>query len=213
MWQIDQWPIPTFHVFLSHCREDRGWLVEPLIKRLARRGILAWYDQQNYPRATDAAQSLQDGLIKCRHAVFLSSHDYLEQPRGWNHWELAFATVIQANLQSQIPLTNFILPIGLIDRTDPSLAGTAWQFIEAPRWMFCPRTCRSTSPARDRATAVGWAADQITRFVYEQQDYARDVEQRIHTNPFLRMDVEGPGPGLIHDQRRDRILLRDNLHI
>ncbi len=49
LWQIQSFPSCTHHVFLSHCREDREWLVFPLEEELRRRGVIPWLDRHEYP--------------------------------------------------------------------------------------------------------------------------------------------------------------------
>ncbi len=50
-WQIRYWPEVEWHVFLSHCQEDRELLVLPIFDELVRRGVVPWVDQHHYPEA------------------------------------------------------------------------------------------------------------------------------------------------------------------
>ncbi|HUG90408.1 MAG TPA: toll/interleukin-1 receptor domain-containing protein, partial [Planctomycetaceae bacterium] len=69
-WSITQWPVCEYHVFLSHCAEDRKRLVLPVYRRLQQSGITPWIDQHDYPSGRDPFESLRENLLRCRHIVY-----------------------------------------------------------------------------------------------------------------------------------------------
>jgi len=48
LWQIRSFPSCDYHVFLSHSQEDRDPLIEPTRKKLASRGVVPWFDREDY---------------------------------------------------------------------------------------------------------------------------------------------------------------------
>lgn len=70
-WSISHFPACQFHVFLSHCDEDRRWRVFPLRERLESLGMPAWLDRHDYPAGTTPFEALREAILKYRHIVYL----------------------------------------------------------------------------------------------------------------------------------------------
>lgn len=169
-WQIQFFPPCTHHVFLSHCREDREWLVCPLKEGLERRGILSWLDLHDYPYGRTSLEALRDSVLQCRHTVFLVTANMLEQPRGWGIIELAWADLLQENLrETGGTLQNIMLPLFFLAHDNERLARSAWQ------------------PLRDRAVfhhprdgdALAWALRQIEDFLLREMQRSADLSAEI----------------------------------
>jgi hypothetical protein len=187
-WQIQSFPACTHHVFLSHCREDREWLVFPLNEGLQNRGILTWLDRHDYPYGRTSYEALRDGVLQCRHTVFLITGSMLEQPRGWGLIELAWADLLQENLRTTGgTLQNIILPLFFLAHDNGRLPRSAWH------------------PLRDRAVfhhprdgdALAWALRQIEAFVIREMRRAQDLAMVIRQDKQLRSQLTARG-GLIH---------------
>ena len=81
-WEIQFFPLCTHHVFLSHCREDRQWLLHDVCEELQRREVIPWFDQHDYPYGRASFQALRDCVLKSRHVVFFVTDAMLSQARG-----------------------------------------------------------------------------------------------------------------------------------
>ena len=110
-WQIQSFPACTHYVFLSHCGEDREWLVLPLYERLQSLGIVPWLDRHDYPFGRTSLEALRDGVLKSGR-IILVTKAMLEQSRGWSVVELAWAELLQDNLrEAGAALQNVSLPL------------------------------------------------------------------------------------------------------
>jgi hypothetical protein len=164
-WQIQFFPPCTHHIFLSHCREDREWLVLPLYERLQSLGIVPWLDRHDYPYGRASFEALRDGVLKSRHVVFLVTKAMLAQSRGWSIVELAWAELLQDNLRDAgAVLQNISLPLFFLEQGSEQLLRTVWQSV------------------RDRAAfhlppedPIGWASRQIAAFVSREERRALDI--------------------------------------
>src|SRR5579883_3038185 len=97
-WQFSQFPELTHSVFLSHSAEDRTWLVQPVMAELKRRGIKAWFDQDDYPYAHDPFAALRESLLRCRAVVYFITDAALRNWRGWQSAERAYGAIISDQL-------------------------------------------------------------------------------------------------------------------
>jgi len=133
--------------------------VYPLFDNLQNRGIIPWLDRHDYPHGRTSFQALRDGVLHCRHTVFLVTVAMLEQPRGWTIMELAWAVLLQENLrESGGILHTILLPLFFLDPTDVRLPRCAW-FPVRDRALFYQEN--------DGDPAV-WAARQIEAFVLRE---------------------------------------------
>jgi hypothetical protein len=48
-WSLSSFPTCRYHVLLSHCAEDRDWLVAPLIERFESGWDHPLFDRHHYP--------------------------------------------------------------------------------------------------------------------------------------------------------------------
>lgn len=155
LWRIEFFPLCTHHVFLSHCREDRDWLVFRLYESLQEAGIIPWLDRHDYPYGRSSFEALRDGVLKCRHVVFLITEAMLNQARGWSILELAWADLLQENLsEAGGKLQAVALPLFFLDPADPRIFRSAWQPLRERAVFHQPKD----------GDPVTWAVDQINSF-------------------------------------------------
>ncbi|WP_088252977.1 toll/interleukin-1 receptor domain-containing protein [Fimbriiglobus ruber] len=163
LWTIEFFPKCAYHVFLSHCAEDRTELVHPLHRALTGAEIATWLDRHEYPYGRGSRATLRDAIVECRHVVFLVTDAVLTTARGWCVQELAWAELLQDNLiKSGGPaLQNVILPLFFVDPADSRLPRSVWQAVR-DKGNFCPA-------GTDRVT---WAVNQIQAFLDREQKLA-----------------------------------------
>jgi len=185
-WAIESFPECTRHVFLSHSAEDRDGLVLPVFEGLKRSGYLPWLDRHDYPYGRGSRVALRDGILLSRHVVFFVTPAMLKQPRGWCVQELAWAELLQDNLlRSGGPLTNLILPLYLVEQSDPSLPRSVWQ-LGRDRGLFRPKG----------ATKVRWAVHQIVAFLERELLFAHHMAELTLDSPTLAGELRRR-PGLV----------------
>lgn len=160
LWEISSIPRCEHHVFLSHCAEDRGWLVNPLYEHLAAARVIPWIDRHDYPLGTDPFEALREGVLKCRHMVFLITLAMLDQGRGWANLEKCYAGILQDNLRLEsMELAHVELPLFFVPRNHPVLARSIW----------APVATRGSTHLHHHGDPVVWAAGEIRRFVETEQ--------------------------------------------
>jgi hypothetical protein len=173
LWQLRFFPACTHHVFLSHCREDRDWLVFPLFEALRQQGIIPWLDRHDYPHGRNSFAALRDGILKSRHTVFLVTGAMLAQARGWGIIELAWADLLQENLREPGGvLQNVILPLFFLSQDDERLLRSAWQ----------PTRDRAVFHTPQSGAPVDWAVRQIRGFL------AREADRGVDNLAWLQRD-------------------------
>lgn len=193
LWQIQFFPLCRYHVFLSHCREDRDRLVFPLFERLGENDILPWLDRHDYPYGRTSFGALRDGVLECRHVVFLVTPRMLSQSRGWGVVELAWADLLQENLrEAGGELRTVALPLFFLEPSNDRLLRSAWQGLRD----------RAVFYRRQDGNRVAWAARQISNFVL------RETRRGLGNALWLQQDAPararlGARPGLI-----DRVTAR-----
>ena len=166
LWQIASYPRCERHVFLSHCAEDRSWLVHPISDELMRRQIIPWLDREDYYYGRGSRAALRDALLKSRHVVFFVTLGMLDYKRGWCPMELAYSDIIQTNLtQPGGLLLNFDLPLFFLDRGNPDLSRTAWDALRDRGLFHDPSD----------GDEVTWGADQIANFLHREQDLVLNI--------------------------------------
>jgi hypothetical protein len=173
LWQIQFFPLCTHHVFLSHCREDREWLVFPLFEELCQRGIIPWLDRHDYPYGRTSFEALRDGVLKSRHVVFLVTQAMLAQPRGWSIIELAWADLLQENLrESGGVLQTVMLPVFFLDLSDEGLLRSVWRSLRDRAVFHRPQD----------GDPVAWTSQQIADFLL------RETERGLDNGIWLQQD-------------------------
>jgi hypothetical protein len=181
-------PACTHHVFLSHCREDREWLVFPLYEALQARQIIPWLGQHDYPYGRTSFAALRDEIVKCRHTVFLITEGMLAQSRGWGIIELAWADLLQENLhEAGGVLQNIVLPLFFLPPDHALLPRTAWQAVRDRGVFHKP----------EHGPEAAWAVHQIAEFL------TREAERGLINAAWLRHDSHARArlntrPGLLN---------------
>ena len=186
-WTISSFPDCQWHIFLSHCREDRAPLVHPLDERLRVAGVLSWLDRDDYAYGRDSRTALRDGILRCRHTVMLITKTTLTQSRGWAVQELCWAELLQANLV--IPggtLQNVILPLFFVDPTHPDLAPSVWNLL-LDRGRFY---------GENDGDQVEWAASQVLEFLRREEKQTQDLAVLSKRDPAFRAGLKDRVPGL-----------------
>src|SRR4051812_37711552 len=111
-WQITSFPRCEYHVFLSHCAEDRDILVRPIYDRLTAAGVTPWLDQEDYYYGRDSRSALRDGITRSRHVAFFVTDAMLATARGWCVFELALTETAELNFRvTGGQLANLFLPL------------------------------------------------------------------------------------------------------
>ncbi|MFW6162543.1 MAG: toll/interleukin-1 receptor domain-containing protein [Planctomycetota bacterium] len=193
-WRLQFFPVCTHHVFLSHCREDRDSLVVPLYETLQKRGGLPWLDRHDYPYGRRSYEALRDGVLRCRHTVFLVTRAMLTQPRGWTILELAWADLLQENLREPGgELQAVAFPLFFVGRDSEGLLRSAWLPVR-DRGVFCP------PKSSDR---VAWAAERVVAFLRQGEARGVDIASWLEQDSRARSRLSAR-PGIL-----DRITCRN----
>lgn len=178
-WQISHWPKCEFHVFLSHCAEDRERFVIPLQKELERRQITAWLDRHHYPLGTSPHEALREGLLKCRHIIYLITRETLKQARGWVAVEKTFGEMIQSRFRhEEIELSHVELPLYFVREDDKVLVRSIWQSA-CEKGKFFDGTNVATRKA------IRWTATQIEAFVRQEELRGEQIAENLKHDPML----------------------------
>ncbi len=194
LWQAQFFPRCTHHVFLSHCREDRDWLVRPLNAALQEQTVTTWLDLHDYPYGRTSFGGLRDGIVSSRHVVFLVTEAMLTQPRGWALVELAWAHILQENMhEAGGELQCVALPLFFLDRASAPLDRSAWHSIVDRAAYHHPRD----------GDAVVWATQQIVAFLLREEQRGLDNSRWLEADSRAHERL-GQRPGLI-----DRITARN----
>jgi hypothetical protein len=190
LWEIRAFPRCTHHIFLSHCAEDRRWLLPRLLDGLKARGIIPWLDRHDYPYGRASFEALRDGILRCRHVAFLVTPAMLDQARGWTVVELAWAELLQANFQiAGGALQTVALPLCFVQASDPRIPRSVWNVLRDKAAFHDPA----------KGDAVDWAIQSIETFLYREQEKALDLALLVQQDGRLRTELASR-PGL-----RDRV--------
>jgi hypothetical protein len=175
-WRVTSLPRCTHHAFLSHCAEDRARLVLPVFQSLEIAGYSPWLDQHHYPAGQDAFEALREGIVRCRHIVYFVTGKFLDQGRGWNSVEIAYSSLLQANLHRHgTELCHIQLPLIFIPKNHPTLVRSAWgPLVQRARFY---------APARVDAGAVNWAAQEIIKFTKQEEVRGASLAVQVQQDP------------------------------
>ena len=172
LWQLASFPKCEYHVFLSHCAEDRDALVAPVYDHLLAAGITPWLDRQDYPYGRDSRSALRDGILRSRHVTFFVTEAVLTVARGWCVLELALAELLELNFH--VPggqLANVFLPLFLVPQASAHLPRSVWQLV------------RDRGRFHTGGDPVEWCVEQIRAFLRREQRLARDTAARARDDP------------------------------
>ena len=186
-WQLQFFPRCRWHVFLSHCREDMEWLIDPLYEALRQKAIIPWLDRHDYPYGRPSLKALREGVLKCRHTVFLVTDAMLDQPRGWGIVELVWAYLLEENLrEADGDLQTIVLPLFFLRQDDERILRSVWQSIRDRAAFHGPQD----------GDAVAWAVHQISSFLWREAEQGLELFAGIEQDPhqYARLKER---PGLI----------------
>jgi hypothetical protein len=102
--------------FISHVQEDADDVTElkneihAVSGRGGRPPLLCFLDRHNWPGGNENTTVIREYLLKSQHALFWVTPEYLRTIRGWVWIELAYAELIEVNLNSN----NFDHPLPYI---------------------------------------------------------------------------------------------------
>lgn len=82
-WQVASYLKCDYHVFLSHCQEDRDGLVEPVHRSLIAKGLKPFLDIEDYYYGRESRVALRDGILDSRYVIFFITDAMLNSARGW----------------------------------------------------------------------------------------------------------------------------------
>ena len=138
LWQLQFFPACTHHVFLSHCREDREWLVFPLFQALQQEKIIP-VDRHDYPYGRNSFGALRMGSWKSRHTVFLVTRAMLCAAAWLGIIETVWAESCRRILASLAACfkTSFF-PCFSFHKTICQLLRSAWQPIRECACFYAP---------------------------------------------------------------------------
>jgi hypothetical protein len=193
-WSISHFPACQFHVFLSHCDEDRQWLAYPLFDRLETLGVSPWIDRHDYPLGMDPFEALREGILRCRHIIYLVTLAMLNQGRGWPVVEKTYAGLLQGGLtEAGLELSHVELPLFFVPVGAASLTRSVWNSLRY-RGRFAPT----------ETNHVEWAAQQILRFVVDEKARAIELAAELDRDSQFRKRLERRNqPGIM-----DRVCAR-----
>lgn len=183
-WRIRNLPRCTHHVFLSHCAEDRTRLAQPVYDALERKTYFPWLDIHDYPRGRDPYAALRDGILNCRHVVYLITDPFLSQGRGWPSVENAYAHLLQENFHyPSLELCAIQFPLFFLPHGHETLHRSTW----APlihRGRFYPR-------GRIDHGAVDWAVEEIIAFIQQEERRGAEIAEQVEHDPSFRPLLTG----------------------
>jgi hypothetical protein len=178
-WDVRHWPRCDFHVFLSHCAEDREKLILPVRARIEAKHVVSWIDRHEYPPGRDPFEILREELLRCRHIVYFVTESMLRQARGWTAVERGYAELAQRVLSDgPLELCHVEIPLIFVARDHPTLMRSIWQPL-LPKAVFYPGKPRSS---RER---IEWAAEVIAKFVRHEEQWGLDIGTRIEADSAL----------------------------
>ena len=186
-WQLQFFPRCSWHVFLSHCREDMEWLIDPLYEALRQEAIIPWLDRHDYPYGRPSLKALRDGVLKCRHTVFLVTDAMLDQPRGWGIVELVWAYLLEENLrEADGDLQTIVLPLFFLRQDEERILRSVWQSIRDRAAFHGPQD----------GDPVEWAVRQISLFLQREAERGLDLAAGLEpdSREYARLKER---PGLI----------------
>lgn len=181
--EIQSWPTPGFHVFLSHVREDRERLVEPVLNELISRNVIPWFDQNDYPAGMDPVYTLQENFLKCLHVVYFVTSSNVKQGRGWS--------VAERTLSSRVA-SHFDIGPRTIHHFQLALFFTPYNHNETLWSIWNPlqgsgSRCNHQLGSRN---SIKWAADEIEQFIITQQQYRLGSLTILNHDPHLKAQID-----------------------
>ena len=178
-WRIRSLPRCTHHVFPSHCAEDRTRLAQSIYAALESKMYFPWLDIHDYPRGRDPFAALRDGILNCRHVVYLITGPFHAQGRGWPILENAYAHLLQENFRyPSVELCAVQFPLFFLPHGHETLQRSTW----APlihRGRFYPR-------GRIDRGAVNWAVDEYRCFHPAGRETGRRNSEQVEHDPSFR---------------------------
>jgi hypothetical protein len=82
----DDGPTPVWDVFISHAKEDKKQVAQPLAHELRKRGLTVWYDEFSLTLGDGLRQTIDEGLAKSRFGVVVLSVKFFA--KEWTKREL-----------------------------------------------------------------------------------------------------------------------------
>jgi hypothetical protein len=187
LWQIRTFPKCRHHVFLSHCQEDHDGLVRPVYDALVAAKVVPWLDKEDYNYGRSSREALQGAVLASRHVIFFVTDAMLRSARGWCVLELAYAEILDANLQGRGgSLAHAFLPLFLTEQADERLPRTVWQAVR-DRGHFLPTT--------STASTHQWCVQEIKKFLLSEQQVCRDLNASCVQDAGLKAELQRT-PGL-----------------
>lgn len=194
-WSVRNWPECRYHVFLSHCAEDRDTLVLPVFQELARLGYSPWIDRHHYPAGRDPVDALFEEIAASRHIVYFITPAMLRQGRGWPIVERTVASLQSPLLKvGNLDLCHLELPLLFAASDNVVLPRSVWN-------SLVPRAARYSGSPRSRSKQVEWSVATIVSFLIREESWAAGVAECVEEHPDLQAVLDAD------ENLRNRILV------
>lgn len=69
----------NYDVFISHAKEDKENVVEPLVNALNRVGVTCWYDKEQIGWGDGIVKCINEGLSKAQYVIAVISMDFVRK--------------------------------------------------------------------------------------------------------------------------------------
>jgi hypothetical protein len=83
---VEEFPVRTWNVFISHASEDKEAVTIPLAKALERAGLSVWLDRQELRLGDSLREKIDEGLANSQFGIVILSPSFLA--KGWTRREL-----------------------------------------------------------------------------------------------------------------------------
>ena len=158
--------------------------MKPVYDALESKTYFPWLDLHDYPRGRDPFAALRDGILNCRHVVYLITDHFLSQGRGWPSIENAYAHLLQENFQyPSLELCAVQFPLFFLPRDHETLHRSTW----APlihRGRFYPS-------GRVDHGAVNWAVEEVVAFIQQEERRGAEIAEQVEHDPSFRPLLTG----------------------
>lgn len=184
-WAVSHWPRCDFHLFLSHCAEDRETLVVPVQQQVESCGVITWLDCHDYPAGRDPFEILREEILRCRHVAFFVTEGLLRQARGWSAVERGYSEAVQRMLSAgPLELCHIELPLVFVARDHPVLNRSIWSPLFSKALFFPGRP-------RSKRERIDWASTMISEFVQREEEWGMEIGTRIQSDEAQAARFEG----------------------
>jgi hypothetical protein len=153
-------PEPSWDVFISHAREDKSAVVEPLAEALRRAGLRVWIDVHEIVLGDSLTSKINDGLTTSKFGVVILSPDFLA--KEWPRRELAALLAIEMKHGKRVLPVLHNLEFESILHDFPLLGDKLCVSTAAGIEAVASEICRATGFGKDETPVEPSAAFQLS---------------------------------------------------